>query len=102
MLMAEREKYAQLGVEVVGIAIDMAAKVSEYARTMGIHYPILVADAGGLELMRSLGNTVGGLPFTVVVDRRGVPVKRKLGALKRDEFEFLLADVVREPPEPSR
>lgn len=97
MLMVARDKYAPLGVEIVGIAIDIASKVAEYVKQMQIAYPVLVADAGGLELMRALGNTAGGLPYTVIVDARGNPAKRKLGALKQDEIEFLLADVVRKP-----
>ena len=90
MLMELRAEYSQFGVEVVGIAIDMASKVSDYVRQMRIDYPILVADAGGLDLMRSLGNTAGGLPYTVLLDRQGNPVRRKLGALRRDELLAML------------
>jgi len=90
MLMELRSEYLPFGIEFVGIAIDMAAKVSDYVRQMRIDYPILLADAGGLDLMRKLGNTVGGLPYTVLLDRRGNPVRRKLGALRRDELLGML------------
>ncbi len=90
MLMELRSEYSPFGVEVVGIAIDMAAKVSDYVRQMQIDYPILLAEAGGLDLMRKLGNTAGGLPYTVLLDRRGNPVRRKLGALRRDELLGML------------
>jgi len=99
MLMASREKYSRSGVEVVGIAIDLASKVSEFAREMRINYPILVADAGGLDLMRKLGNTAGGLPYTVVVDQQGNPTRRKLGALSRAELESMVAELIRKPPD---
>ena len=99
MLMASREKYARSGLEVVGIAIDLASKVSEFAREMRINYPILVADAGGLDLMRKLGNTAGGLPYTVVVDQQGNPTRRKLGALSRAELESMVAELIRKPPD---
>lgn len=95
MLMAAREKYAASGVEIVGIAIDLAAKVAEYARSMRISYPVLVADAGGLDLMRKLGNAAGGLPYTVFVDRKGAIAQRKLGMLKRPELEEALAGLTR-------
>jgi hypothetical protein len=57
---------------------------------MRIDYPILVADAQGLDLMRKLGNTVGGLPFTVLFDRQGRIAQRKLGALQAEELEAML------------
>jgi len=94
MLMAAREKYAGFGVEVVGIAIDIAVKVSEYVLQMKIPYPILLADAGGLELMRKLGNNASGLPYTVLLDRAGAPTARKLGALQQEELDSMLASLL--------
>lgn len=96
MLMKTRDKYARSGVEVVGIAVDLASKVSEFSKNMSIAYPVLVADSGGLDLMRKLGNRAGGLPYTVFLDRRGVPVKRKLGALKASELESILTRMLNE------
>jgi thiol-disulfide isomerase/thioredoxin len=94
MLMEVREKFSSNGVEIVGIAIDLAAKVKEYASSMKISYPVLVADAGGLDLVRALGNTAGGLPYTVFVDRQGEAEKSKLGALKQAELEGLLREML--------
>ena len=94
MLMDARNKHAQSGVEVVGIAIDMDAKVIEYAAQMKIGYPILVAGSEGLDLMRKLGNSAGGLPYTVLIDRQGNPGKRKLGALGHDELDAMLTSVI--------
>jgi thiol-disulfide isomerase/thioredoxin len=94
MLMAAREKYLASGVEIVGIAIDTAAKVSEFVRQLGILYPVLLADAEGLDLMRGLGNQVGGLPYTVVLDRAGMPAARKLGALSFEELNSMLSGLL--------
>ena len=91
MLMAARAKYASSGVEVVGIAIDNAANVRQFSTTFQISYPILLAEASGLELMRKLGNSSGGLPYTVVADRQGHVVRRKLGAFKQGDLEAILA-----------
>ena len=96
MLVVMREKYAPSGVETVGIAIDLAAKVAEFSKNMKISYPLLIADSGGLDLMRKLGNKAGGLPYTVFLDRRGVPIKRKLGALKGSELESILSAMLKE------
>ena len=95
LLVASRQKYGASGVEVVGIAIDNAAKVREFSATFKISYPVLLAEAEGLDLMRRVGNTGGGLPYTVITDRQGKLQHRKLGALKQDELDRLLAPMVR-------
>lgn len=95
MLMGVRNSLVAFGVEVLGIAIDHAAKVVEYAANMKISYPVLVADANGLELMRRLGNTAGGLPYTVIFDRQGAAAHRKLGALRKAELEAMLAGLLK-------
>ena len=95
MLMSEREKYGKSGLEIVGIAIDNAVKVAQFAASLKITYPILLAEADGLDLMRKLGNTSGGLPYTVVADRQGVLVLRKLGAMKQADLDGILGPLAR-------
>jgi thiol-disulfide isomerase/thioredoxin len=95
LLVAANQKYGGSGVEVIGIAIDNAAKVVEYAASFKISYPILVTGAEGISLMRTLGNSSGGLPYTVVADRQGTPIHRKLGALKQAELDEILQPLVR-------
>ena len=95
LLMAAREKYSSRGVECVGIAIDNAAKVRDFTASLKISYPILVAESNGLDLMRGLGNNAGGLPYTVIADRRGGVVHRKLGAFHRGDLEAILDPLTR-------
>jgi len=95
MLVAAHQKYGPKGVEIVGIAIDNASKVREFVSTFAISYPILLAEGEGLALMRQLGNGSGGLPYTVVVDRQGDIVHRKLGALKQPEVDQILEPLAR-------
>ena len=95
MLVVVREVFAAKGAEIVGIGIDQAAKVEEFARTYGVTYPVLIAEADAIELMRRLGNALGGLPYTVVVDRVGAVAHRRLGALTRAEVEGVLEGLLR-------
>ena len=95
MLVAVREVFAAKGAEIVGIGIDQAAKVAEFAETYRITYPVLIAGAHAIELMRRLGNALGGLPYTVVVDRVGAITHRRLGALTRAEVEEVLERLLR-------
>ena len=95
LLVAARQKHGPSGVEIVGIAIDNPSKVREFSATFKISYPVLVAEADGLDLMRQLGNTGGGLPYTVIADREGSLVHRKLGALKEAELDGWLDALVK-------
>jgi hypothetical protein len=95
LLLDSRQKYGPSGIEVVGIAIDNAAKVREFSANFKISYPILLAEADGLDLMRRIGNAGGGLPYTVIADRQGKLVHRKLGALRGPELDGLLAPLAR-------
>lgn len=90
MLISVSEKMAPKGVEVVGIAVDFAAKVRSFVRDYKISYPVLLAGDNGIELMRAAGNGVGGLPYTVFLDRRGRIAHEKLGELSRAEVDTQL------------
>lgn len=95
MLISISRQMEAKGVEVVGIAIDHAAKVTDFARDYKITYPLLIAGPDGLDLMRATGNQVGGLPYTAFLDRKGKIVSRRLGALKESEVHQRLADMLR-------
>lgn len=94
ILMETGLKRAGDGVQIVGIALDNAANVREYASNMKITYPLLLAEGAGLDLIRQLGNPGGGLPYTAFLDRGGRPVRTKLGALKQPELDALLGEVL--------
>jgi hypothetical protein len=72
---------------VVGIAIDNAANVQQFVAKTQVSYPILIADASAIDLMRELGNSRGGLPFTVLLTRAGRLAERKLGAYSRADLD---------------
>jgi len=75
------------GVQFVGIAIDSKPQVLGFAAKLGINYPILMAEKEGIVLARNAGNRLGGLPFTVIIDREGRTAKVELGVL--DEAKLL-------------
>lgn len=76
------------GPELLGIAIeDKTASVRDFARAYEMNYPVLLAKAQGLDLMRALGNSKAVLPFTLVIDRRGQVVLHRLGALSAEQID---------------
>lgn len=86
LLDAAQQQFSTRGLQVVGIAIDNAVNVREYAASVKMDYPVLLADSSAVELMRSLGNTSGGLPFTVLLDRSGRLADRRLGPYSATEL----------------
>jgi thiol-disulfide isomerase/thioredoxin len=69
------------GWQVVGLAIDGPTPVRQFLAKAPVAFPVGLAGLDGIELGKALGNANGGLPFTVVFDRSGSIVERKLGEL---------------------
>lgn len=91
LLVAAKRDLPASSIEIVGIGIDSADKIRQFARNYEINYPLFVADATAVNLIRRLGNRGGGLPYTVALDRSGAVVERHLGALKETELRQVLA-----------
>lgn len=64
----------------IGIAVDTPANVQRFVQRFNLSFPIGIAGAAGVGLAKELGNT-GGLPFTLVVDRKGMIRDRKVGQI---------------------
>jgi peroxiredoxin len=82
-----RRAYAPREVEVIGLAIDQPDKVREFRDRHQLALPLLIAGAGGTELIRALGNPSGILPYTLLLDARGQVVQRRLGQIDRATLE---------------
>lgn len=76
------------GWRVVGLAIDSPTPVREFLIKLPVSFPIGLAGLNGVDLARSLGNPSGSLPFSVVFDRRGQVIERKLGLIKPEELQL--------------
>ncbi|OGA29029.1 MAG: hypothetical protein A3I01_20285 [Betaproteobacteria bacterium RIFCSPLOWO2_02_FULL_65_24] len=76
-----RSRYAANGLEVVGVAFDTAAKVQQFAVEFAVSYPLLIGGLGSIDLTRKLGNRLGALPYTLVLDRQGKIALAHLGAV---------------------
>jgi thiol-disulfide isomerase/thioredoxin len=67
--------------QVLGLAIDQVEPVNRFLKKAPVSYPVGMAGLQGTDLGRSLGNSVGGLPFTVVFGAAGTVLRRKIGQL---------------------
>ena len=80
-------------VQFIGIAIDDAEPVREFADNYRVNYPVLLGDMDAIAMSRRLGNHYEGLPFTVVARPGGEVVLRHAGELERAELEPLLREL---------
>lgn len=89
-----QKEFGDRGVQFVGIAVDDPVKVKQFSTELGLNYPALIGGYGAIELSKSLGNRVGALPYTLVLDRGGMISRTQLGPIKtadlRDIFGQLL------------
>lgn len=74
------------GWHVVGLAVDSPTPVREFLARQPMGFPIGLAGLNGIELARSLGNSSGALPFSVVFDRQGKAVRTKLGSVHESDL----------------
>jgi len=72
-------RWAGRGVQFVGLAQDDAAKVARFGRDLAIAYPLWTGEDEVGELARRLGNHLGVLPYTVILDRQGGVLERRVG-----------------------
>ena len=86
-----REHAAQ-GWKVVALAVDQPVPVLEFIARFKLDLPVALAGIEGLEWQRAMGNTAGGLPFSVVFDAHGHVRQRRLGESHYDELVHWAAE----------
>jgi thiol-disulfide isomerase/thioredoxin len=74
-------------LRVIGLAIDGLAPVQAFLARQPVGFEVGMAGLDGTDLSRSLGNTAGVLPFTVLLGASGKVVQRKIGETRYDELE---------------
>ncbi len=85
-----QQAYGKQGFQIIGIAIDEADAVREYAEKIGMNYPTLVAPGDGVMLSKRYGNGVGALPYTVIINRNGEISDTITGELSKMRAKKLL------------
>lgn len=81
-------------IQFVGIGIDTVDNIRQFVAKIPVSYPLLVAGHAGISLVRDLGNTAGGLPFTVLFDAKGNMIDSILGQVHPDDLAARIAVLV--------
>lgn len=79
--------------QVVGLAIDQPSAVRQFLVRTPVSFPVGMAGLNGTDLGRMLGNSAGGLPFSVVFDADGKLRQRKMGKLSDTDLQDWLSAV---------
>jgi len=99
-LVANQAKFGGRGLQIVGVGLDRTAPLRNVGRTLGVNYPILVADPERQsEILARWGDAAGVIPYTVFIDRRGATVYTHSGPLDRDELHERLSQLLAAPPD---
>ncbi len=92
--MALQDRYAGESVQFIGIAFDHMDAVKAYAEELNINYPLLVGEDSVAEYMRALGNTIGALPFSAIIDKDGKVVKTHQGEWAEDDVAKVIKRIM--------
>jgi len=76
------------GLQIVSIGLDEPQKLRNFSRTLGINYPILLADPNQQQtLLLQWGNSMQALPFTIVIGQDGHLHFMRTGEFDEEAFD---------------
>lgn len=75
--------YGERGFQVVGVAIDRPKAVTQFIKELGVDYPQLMGREHAVAVADRYGNQHGALPYSVLIDRKGIIRFIKLGQLHK-------------------
>ncbi|RMH15802.1 MAG: TlpA family protein disulfide reductase [Gammaproteobacteria bacterium] len=85
MFVEAQKRFADQGVQFVGVAIDDPDNVKDFVKDFDANYPLLVGgQEATIEVAYQFGNEVGILPYTAVVNRKGRIVFAHMGEMSRE------------------
>jgi len=89
-----QDKYAKQGLQFLGIALQNPGEIKEFVAKHGINYPVLAGEAEVIALATALGNDMGTLPYTVIIDRKQRISFIKNGLLDRAQAEAVITTLL--------
>ncbi len=80
------EQFSSKKVQFIGISADSIEKVVDFQRKTPVSYPLFPADAQAMEFSKRLGNRIGVLPHTVILNPAGEVVLNKVGLVQKEDL----------------
>ena len=91
LLKQTQTDYADLDLQVIGIAVDFQEDVVAYAEEAEFNYPVLVGQEDAMAVAETSGVEFIGLPFTMVVGPSGELIKTHIGEIVEEHIERITA-----------
>lgn len=85
-----QQQYSSDGLQFIGIALQQAEEVRDFIAEFNVNYPTLVGVDDVIKISKKLGNDIGALPYTVVIDRDGKIIFTRRGPLLKSEAELVI------------
>lgn len=87
-------KWEARGVRFVGLAQDDPVKVRAFGERLAINYPLWTGESAVMDLSRRLGNRIGVLPHTVLMDADGKVLESRIGIYAEDKLDARLGEIL--------
>ena len=91
---ALQNEFNDKNLQFIGIAIDDKQAVKQYLSTININYPMLIANDEGITLSKQLGNLIGAVPFTVIINQQGAIIHRHPGELSKEKIIEIITPLI--------
>lgn len=80
-------------VQFVGLAIDTQRNVKKFLEKIPVSYDLYVPGHSGVKQMKALGNSKGGLPYTLVINADGSIQEQLLGQINKEHLGAILGNL---------
>ena len=81
---------ADKGFVILGIALDEKDLVSEFSKKLNITYPVGYGEDDVAKINESYGNTLGALPYNVILDKQHNIVYTQPGPIPKERLRQLI------------
>lgn len=89
------QSYRDRDVVVVGVAMDDVDNIERFLNDVSVSYPQLHGQLEVSDLMKTLGNKIGALPYTIAIDRGGnIAAVAPQGELDYQQIEGLITPLL--------
>jgi peroxiredoxin len=85
-----QEQMQNKGLQIIGIAVDNEEDVRKFADDMGMNYPVMAGESEAIGLSQKYGNSIGGLPFSAIIDKNGKVTHTITGELSKERLISIL------------
>ena len=85
-----QQKYQSQGLQFVGIALQQAEEVRDFIEEYEVNYPSLIGGDEVIKIASQLGNNIGAMPYTVLINTEGKIAFTHRGPLSKEEAEAVI------------